>query len=1077
MLISETQLKSNTGVHFENYTYFGKNREDKFGGGIGILIKNELKNISAPHYSKRNIEILWLSIKRTNRKPLFIGVYYGKQESRTNKTEMEDEMDDLTEELKTIGCDGEILLAMDGNGKIGLLGEKISRNGKMLIEVFQNCEMQMINGSEKCLGKITRQDPNKPEQNSAIDFVVTSNETKDKIVKMTIDEIGLYRLTGKKESDHNTIIIEVNMDNTEMMKPEKVTTWRLNAPQEKWEEFRENLERLHNNTAVIINDPGANHSEKYDRWLGTIKKAALNSIGMTTLKDKTGPKSAELKLLREERRKVKKLFEKTEGETKVKMKEAYITKQIQVRAQIEKEQKEDIEKRLQRMCHDKSHQTFWKERKKLLHQDGTTWQITKDKNGKRLYDPEQNRENIAWYYENLYKQTERPHHPYHDQIEEKLSEYESNYEYEDDIINKCPEIEEVEKVVKNKKNGKATTDLKNELIKEGGRPMLVLIHQWVKEFWRSEDVPKQWNEGLITSLWKNKGDREDMNNQRGITVSSSISMIMEEILDNRIKETIQFTDAQGGGQKNCSTCDHVFCLRALISIAMKEGLNLFVTFFDVKKAYDHADMKDMLFILWNQGIRGKIWRLTRELNENLTAKIKTKHGITRQIKRELGGKQGGKNMTTLFSKMIDVYEEEARENEELGIIVKGRKMNSFLWVDDVATVAEGIEQQEKTLQFTNNFAVRHKLKWGIDKCNVLEIGKKKNSKAEWNLGREKIKTADEYKYLGDIINRNGNNKNNIESRMKKIKQSTAAIIACGNCEIMKQIEIQTLLKLHETVNIPALLTNSESWILNKTETANLEKTELWALKRFLNVPRTTPSPAIRFETKTLYIKIRIQIKQLIYLRKILERDPNHQSNYLLHKMDNLNIGWAKQIRNTLNEYNLTEDWDSIRLKPIKIWRNEVREAAEKINNQLLINECHKTNNGDRCEKTKTKTIVKIINCPKYNRQSYESAIMTLSKNDAKTIVMARYGMLACGKNFGNQYGGIECAHCEKTDNENHRINECIKLKEINWVDKEEKINFENVYLNDKTTLKKMATNIRKLWTLSYGKNAMNTVVQ
>ena len=300
MLLSETQLKSNTGVHFENYTFFGKNRENKFRGGIGILVKNELKSISAPHYSKRDIEILWLSIKRTNRKPLFIGVYYGKQESRTNKSEMEDEMDDLTEELKTIGCDGEILLAMDGNGKIGLLGEEKSRNGKMLIEVFENCEMNMINGSEKCLGKITRQDPNKPEQNSAIDFVVTSNDTKDQIVKMTIDENGLYRLTGKKESDHNTIIIEMNINSAEIIKPEKITTWRLNAPQEKWEKYRENLEKLHNITTNIIDDPKMNYSEKYDKWLRSIKKAAFNSIGMTTLKDKTKLRSTELKQLRKE---------------------------------------------------------------------------------------------------------------------------------------------------------------------------------------------------------------------------------------------------------------------------------------------------------------------------------------------------------------------------------------------------------------------------------------------------------------------------------------------------------------------------------------------------------------------------------------------------------------------------------------------------------------------------------------------------------------------------------------------------------------------------------------------------------
>ena len=31
---------------------------------------------------------------------------------------------------------GEVIIAMDGNGKIGILGEQVSRNGNLLIEVL-----------------------------------------------------------------------------------------------------------------------------------------------------------------------------------------------------------------------------------------------------------------------------------------------------------------------------------------------------------------------------------------------------------------------------------------------------------------------------------------------------------------------------------------------------------------------------------------------------------------------------------------------------------------------------------------------------------------------------------------------------------------------------------------------------------------------------------------------------------------------------------------------------------------------------------------------------------------------------
>ena len=81
---------------------------------------------------------------------------------------------------------------------------------------------------------------------------------------------------------------------------------------------------------------------------------------------------------------------------------------------------------------------------------------------------------------------------------------------------------------------------------------------------------------------------------------------------------------------------------------------MYVTFYDVAKAYDRADVEDMLVTAWEHGVKGKLWRLMKSLNTNLTARIKLRHGMTREIERKAGGKQGGKNFGFLFAKMMDV---------------------------------------------------------------------------------------------------------------------------------------------------------------------------------------------------------------------------------------------------------------------------------------------------------------------------------------------------------------------------------------------------------------------------------------
>ena len=40
-----------------------------------------------------------------------------------------------------------------------------------------------------------------------------------------------------------------------------------------------------------------------------------------------------------------------------------------------------------------------------------------------------------------------------------------------------------------------------------------------------------------------------MENQRGITVSSSVGTVAEEIITKRLMKTIKFSQAQGGGKK------------------------------------------------------------------------------------------------------------------------------------------------------------------------------------------------------------------------------------------------------------------------------------------------------------------------------------------------------------------------------------------------------------------------------------------------------------------------------------------------------------------------------------------------
>jgi hypothetical protein len=79
---------------------------------------------------------------------------------------------------------------------------------------------------------------------------------------------------------------------------------------------------------------------------------------------------------------------------------------------------------------------------------------------------------------------------------------------------------------------------------------------------------------------------------------------------------------------------------------------------------------------------------------------------------------------------------------------------------------------------------------------------------------------------------------------------------------MKRIEMDVFLRLHEMVTIPTLLSNSETWMLNKSERKGIDKIEIWAMKKMIGLPITTPTAAVIFMTGAMFATIRMDVKQL-----------------------------------------------------------------------------------------------------------------------------------------------------------------------------------------------------------------------
>ena len=281
-----------------------------------------------------------------------------------------------------------------------------------------------------------------------------------------------------------------------------------------------------------------------------------------------------------------------------------------------------------------------------------------------------------------------------------------------------------------------------------------------------------------------------------------------------------------------------------------------------------------------------------------------------------------------------------------------------------------------------------------------------------------------------------------------------------------------LLELHDKVTIPGLLANAESWSLLKSEEKDIEKIEFQALRNLFDLPLHTPIPALLYTFGTLYTSLRMETRRLNYLHEILNRPNSHWTNQAFFILESQKLGWAKSIKQTLHSLDLPTDLTTIKNKRPNEWKNEVSEKIEVKNRKRLIEECHKMTDGVKTRKTKTSHIVDPLLADTYSREPIPE-LNNLTKQETKTCIIARYKMLECGVNFRNSINTI-CPTCKKTDNEDHRLNYCIRYKTTNYHDCIDKVNFNDVYSTDTNVLKSTIRKIERVWNT---RNAHGTMMK
>ena len=243
-------------------------------------------------------------------------------------------------------------------------------------------------------------------------------------------------------------------------------------------------------------------------------------------------------------------------------------------------------------------------------------------------------------------------------------------------LDETPSANELSRALDQLQPGKAPGSdcIPPELLKQCKSCLLEPLHSLLIQCWNEGSVPQDLRDAKIITLYKNKGERSDCNNYRGISLLSIVGKAFARIVLGRLQKlaNLIYPESQCGFRANRSTIDMVFSLRQLQEKCREQQQPLFIAFIDLTKAFDLVSRDGLFKLLPRIGCPPKLLSIIQSFHDGMMGTVSFDGNLSTPFPIKSGVKQGCVLAPTLFGIFFALLLNHAFGQSQEGIFLHTR---------------------------------------------------------------------------------------------------------------------------------------------------------------------------------------------------------------------------------------------------------------------------------------------------------------------------------------------------------------------------------------------------------------------